>query len=217
MPQEETIDVGALGGSLQMSRGSSRRGEPLLLQPNTVGLNAVTDCERSECDSLCTSDALPINVAAVPDCHNHNQQNVVMNRVKDPVIANSQSEAVSPTKRTRRRRAWIKRQECNGALNSRLNRAIDFPKFTQGCRTKLNLVLGHPRPRSLRTCSHGMFSPSSSNEASKAALSWDSSRASCMASYCAGLTITAARCPCCSSSTGSVCADATTSANLYRA
>jgi hypothetical protein len=125
---------------------------------------------------------LLIDVASVTNCHDHNEEDSIVDRVNDPVVAHPQPIAGPSSKWARRWRTWILSEKCDGALNARLHGAVNLANLTQSCWPELDPKVGHDQPRSIFTCSQGMLFPSSANAASNATTSCNSSKASSISS-----------------------------------
>lgn len=61
--------------------------------------------------------------------HDDDEQEPVINRVEDSVVAHSEPVALSPTEWSRRRWTRIVGQKGNGPLDSRLRRTVNRAKF----------------------------------------------------------------------------------------
>jgi len=136
-----------------------------------------------------------VDIATMPECDHHNQENAIVNGVQDAIVPYSQSIAITTSKGPRSRRTGVFGQQRNRALNPRLRRTINLSKFSKSRWSELNPIVIHDQPRSLFTCSQGILAPVSPRARSKAATSCDSSSASSISSYCSGLIKTAARRP----------------------
>src|SRR5665811_1578695 len=131
-----------------------------------------------------------VYVAAMPDPHDDDPQDVVLDRVDDPVVADADAQiAGSIFQGARTRRPWVHRQLQAGPPNPSTHLRTHLAQASLGCRQNLNGI-GHVQPRSRMTCSQGMGSPPSARAASTAATSSSSSNAFMSSSYRSGLTIT---------------------------
>jgi hypothetical protein len=149
----------------------------------------------SETRSKVEARRLFVDVSTMTECDDDNQENSVVNGVKNAIVPYSESITVATSKRARGRRSRIFGEEQNSPLDPRLRRTINLAKFSNRGRSEFNPIVVHDQPRSLFTCSHGMLAPISARAVSKAATSCDSSNASSISSYCSGLIKIAARRP----------------------
>ena len=119
-----------------------------------------------------------VDIAAVTEGHDHNQQDIVGHGVDDSVFTDSDSVARSTAERPGRGRARVLGEQRYGALNARPNVWVQFLERPRSRGAQLDPVGGHTQPRSALTCSQGMFAPSSAIDASKATMSSVSSKTS---------------------------------------
>jgi hypothetical protein len=112
-----------------------------------------------------------VDVATMPERDNHDQENSIVNGVKNPIVPNSETIAIASSKWPRGRRSRIFGKEGDRPLNPWLRRTIDFSKFSKRRRSEINPIVVHDQPRSLFTCSQGMLAPVSARARSKAATS----------------------------------------------
>ena len=137
--------------------------------------------------------ALPVvDVTAVSNRDDHDEENIICNRVNDAVITDPNAKAWATLESARSRRARVLRQQRNCTLQAMTDRRVELAQGANGRRTQLDPIVAQVQPRSTLTCSQGMFGPSSFIAASKAAASSASSKAATSLSYCSGLTSTAA-------------------------
>ena len=61
--------------------------------------------------------------------HDDNEQNSVVDRVQDSIVANSKSVALSPTQWSRGRWTRVLSKKFDGPLDTRLRRVVNRSKF----------------------------------------------------------------------------------------
>jgi hypothetical protein len=83
--------------------------------------------------------------------HDNYEQDSVIDRVDNPVIADPETMGFSSTKLARGGWAWIFCKQRNCTMEARLHRSVNRSQFPQRRRTKFNLVIAHNQPRSALT------------------------------------------------------------------
>lgn len=119
-----------------------------------------------------------VDVSALPQGHHYHQENVIGDRVDDPVVTYSHPTARPPSQLSRRRWSGILGQKRDCALDTGPDTWIELTQCPGSGRAHFNAVAAHTQPRSALTCSQGRLSPSSAIAASNAAMSSISSCAS---------------------------------------
>jgi hypothetical protein len=91
-----------------------------------------------------------VGVAPVPDGDDDDQENVVDNRIDDPVVADADAEAGTSSQRTRCWRTGLLSEERDHTLNAPADRWVELLQRTNRGRTQLDAVR-HVQPRSALT------------------------------------------------------------------
>src|SRR6478735_393919 len=107
----------------------------------------------------------------------HDQQNVVLHGVNDPIVPNPNAQARPAPERARPRWSGILGQEGYRTLNAWPHLRVEPAQRSDGGRADLDAIGRHAQPRSTFTVAQGMFGPSSAMASSKAATSSTSSSA----------------------------------------
>ena len=89
----------------------------------------------------------PLARSPVPERHDDDQQDVVLDCVDDAVVADAHAHAGSPAERPCRRWARILGEESDGALDATSDGRVELPERTESSRAQLDAV-GHAQPRS---------------------------------------------------------------------
>lgn len=124
------------------------------------------------CRVLPVVDVAPMSK---PD-HDH-YQHIVIDGVEDAVITDSNTKARPTMKSSCARRSGILGEQADCALDATENLRIELAQGTDCRRAQLDAICAHSQPRSVLTCSQGMFGPSSAIAASNAETSSASSSA----------------------------------------
>jgi len=150
------------------------------LSPDSINLVPRTTggSNRSPRPGAVPSASVLVDVAAIAEGHDHNEQHIVSHGVDNSVVPDPDSVTRSTAKRPGRRRARVLGEQRDGALNARPSLSVQFLQRPRSRGAQLDRVGGHTQPRSALTCSQGMLAPSSAIEASKAAMSSASSKTS---------------------------------------
>jgi len=91
-----------------------------------------------------------IDIAPMPDSHDHDQEDIVGDGVDDAVITDADAKTGSPPKRARRRWARILSEERDGTLDAPANRRIELLQRANRSRAQLDAI-AHVQPRSALT------------------------------------------------------------------
>lgn len=118
-----------------------------------------------------------VHIAPMPECDDDHQQDTIVDRVDDAVVADAHAEAVASLERLGTRWARIVTEERDRTADTGPVLMVDPLQRSSGGGTEFDAV-AHCQPRSAFTSSQGTFGPSSAMALSKAATSAASSRAS---------------------------------------
>lgn len=106
-------------------------------------------CESFRCSDLTCATA--VHVFSVPQSNDNNQQDVVLNRVNDAVIADPHAHAGPTLKCPGGRRTRVLAQEGNCSLYSAAVLVVHAAQGLHSRRSQLDAVTAHTQPRSALT------------------------------------------------------------------
>ncbi len=122
-----------------------------------------------------------VDIAAMAACDHRDNEDVVVESVKDAVVPNANTDARLPLGRSGARRPWFLTQKCDRTTNAVEIPSIDSLQRMNCGGMQLDLA-GHVRPRSAFTWAQGILGPAWAIASSNAATSSASSSASSISS-----------------------------------
>lgn len=121
---------------------------------------------------------LSVGIASMAKGNDHYEQHVLLDRVDDPVVADTNPVAGTTAQRPGGWWPGIFSQKGDGTLDPGADAKVELAHRPEGGGANFDAVAAHAQPRSARTCSQGTLSPTSAIAASNAATSSVSSMAS---------------------------------------
>jgi len=118
-----------------------------------------------------------VDLASVAERDDDDQEHVVVDGVDDAIVTDPNAESGSALQGAGGRWTRVVRQEGDRTLHAVTYRWVEPAQRSDSPGAQLDAISAHSQPRSALACSQGMFGPSSSIAASKAATSSASSRA----------------------------------------
>ena len=115
--------------------------------------------ETAECEHRAIALA-PVNITSVAEGHDDNKQNIILNRIDDAVVSDTNPQAGPPLECLSSRRSWILTEQRDGTTNSVAIVMVNVLQRANRGRPQFDAIR-HSQPRSALTCAHGMFEPSS--------------------------------------------------------